>query len=125
MVCGVDLEEETMGTTIRGLVIRQLLLRYKADRFAHAHSLTIKGNVEALIMDGIRKIEGARAFNRGIERDRCPHAPGSASFKSGSKGGSIRKPSSRKGLSMSATRSVWRRRADERRMGALGSGLGT
>ena len=32
-------------------------------------------------MDGSRRSEGARAFNRGIERDRCPHAPGSPSFK--------------------------------------------
>lgn len=32
-------------------------------------------------MDGNRKVEGARAFNRGIERDRCPHAPGTPAFK--------------------------------------------
>lgn len=28
-----------------------------------------------------RKTEGARAFNRGVERDRCPHAPGTDAFK--------------------------------------------
>ncbi|BDA83594.1 hypothetical protein Sa4125_11360 [Aureimonas sp. SA4125] len=32
-------------------------------------------------MDSSRKNEGGRAFNRGIERDRCPHAPGSVPFK--------------------------------------------
>ena len=31
-------------------------------------------------MDGKRKLEGARAFNNGVERDRCPYAPGTISF---------------------------------------------
>lgn len=32
-------------------------------------------------MQGNRKLEGARAFNKGVERDRCPHAPGTDAFK--------------------------------------------
>ena len=32
-------------------------------------------------MDSIQKIEGARAFNFGLERNRCPYAPGSALFR--------------------------------------------
>ncbi|WP_102958487.1 hypothetical protein [Mangrovicella endophytica] len=32
-------------------------------------------------MDDLHRTEGARAFNRGIERDRCPHTPGSEAFK--------------------------------------------
>ncbi|KQT50278.1 hypothetical protein ASG43_21620 [Aureimonas sp. Leaf454] len=31
-------------------------------------------------MSGERKIEGARAFNRGAERHTCPYAPGTIAF---------------------------------------------
>ena len=35
-----------------------------------------------VVMDDNRRREGARAFNRGMERDQCPHAPGTPAFRS-------------------------------------------
>lgn len=36
---------------------------------------------EEMTVDGKHRIEGTRAFNRGVERDRCPHRPGTDAFK--------------------------------------------
>ena len=53
---------------------------------------TSAGNREGgLVMESNRRVEGCRAFNRGIERDRCPHAPGSASFKEWVEGWKLQK----------------------------------